>query len=291
MDFHIHGDDLVGDEWRLHSDIKVEPGQILLSPRSNRLYESSITPLDNSKSWPPWRRNANGGFKACQGTSDYLSLGGTFRLPAPVFFRPTSKGDNWEARWDINGYAEDKTPWGPLLRMDHFSHDASGEACPMNQGRALPRSAQIKLVNPWMIKTAPGWSTMLLPCLYEGRQNWTLMPGIVNTDYYHHMNWVINIYNDEAFSIPLGTPIGQFFTFPREYQQVLWADEKISSMLTNKGLKSPIAIPDDRTGAYRSHQKESPKAEVCPVSKPKSSIWKRLNNWVFGEFNPPKDRS
>lgn len=290
MDFKVRSEDFVGDDWRISSDIDIEPGQILLAPRSNRLYEPSINPLDNSKTWPPWRRDANGGFKACQGTSDYLSLGGTFRLPAPVQFRPNPRGDDWEARWDVGSYAEERDPWGPLLAMDHFPYDASGEACPMNQGRALPQSAQIKLVNPWQIKTAPGWSTILLPCIYEGRHNWALLPGIVNTDYYHHMNWVINIYSNEPFTLPVGTPIGQFFTYPRDYQQVLFADEKIANLLTNKGMQSPIGIPGDRKGLYRSHQKETPKAPICPVSRPRIPLWKRGYRWLFGEFNAPKER-
>ncbi len=290
MDFKIHGQDLVGAEWRLVSDIEIQPGEILLTPRSDRLYEPSITPLDNSKTWPSWRRNAGGGFKACQGTSDYLSLGGTFRLPAPVRFRPSAVGGDWESRWDVGGGAWEQDPWGPLLQIDHFPYEASGESCPMNEGRSLPESSHIKLVNPWMIKTAPGWSTLFLPCLYEATRDWTLLPGVVNTDYYHHMNWVINVYAEEEFVLPLGTPIGQFFTFPRDYQQILYGETRISQLLINLGLKSPMAIPTVRKGAYRDHQKESPKAEVCPMSKPKPSIWKRLNNWVFGELTLLEDR-
>jgi hypothetical protein len=161
----------------------------------------------------------------------------------------------------------------------------------MNHGRNLPESSQTKLVNPWMIKTAPGWSTILLPCLYEATRDWTLLPGIVNTDYYHHMNWVINIYTDEEFVLPIGTPIGQFFTFPREHQHVLYGETKLAQLLMNLGLKSPIAIPTVRKGAYRSHQKESPQAEVCPMSQSRVSLRKRVWYWLFGEFNPPKDRS
>jgi hypothetical protein len=291
MDFRIHGENLVGAEWQLVSDIEVKPGEILLAPRSNRLYEPSITPLDNLKTWPSWRRNAGGGFKACQGTSDYLSLGGTFRLPAPVRFRPDPMSTNWEARWDIGGGAWEVDPWGPLLQLDHFPYDASGEACPMNHGRSLPESSQPKLVNPWMIKTAPGWSTLLLPCLYEATRDWTLLPGVVNTDYYHHMNWVINVYTDEEFVLPLGTPIGQFLTFPRDHQQILYGETRIAQLLINLGLKSPIALPIVRKGVYRAHQKESPKAEVCPVSELTVSPWKRIYYWLFGEFNPPKDQS
>ncbi|MEO2142344.1 MAG: hypothetical protein ABGX63_09210 [bacterium] len=160
----------------------------------------------------------------------------------------------------------------------------------MNEGRALSKSVQIKLVNPWTIRTAPGWSTMLLPCTYEGRKNWELLPGVINTDYYHHINWVINIYNDEPFVLEVGTVIAQFFTFPRDYQQILFADEKIANLLNNKGLKSPMGIPEERKGRYRSHQKETPRAEFCPVSQSRKPLWKRANHWLFGEFNPPKDR-
>jgi hypothetical protein len=290
MDFRIKGEDLLGDDYHIASDVEVSPGEILLIPNHERLYDPRITPLNNSKVWPPWRRKAGGGFKACQGTSDYISLGGTWRLPANVRFRPSPDGKNWEAMWDgdtgpRNGFLI------PRFEIDIFEYEASGEECPFNRDRGLPESNQIKIVNPWIVKTAPGWSTLLLPYLMEPSRDWSLIPGIVNTDYYHHMNWVINIYTDDEFMIPMGTPIAQFMTFPRGVQKIDYGQPKLFPLMMSLGLESPISIPIDRTGAYRREQKRAPIPEMCPVAGNQKSFKKRLFDWLFGELIPPKSNT
>ena len=286
MDFKIRGEDLLGDDYSMASDVDVPPGHILLSPQHERFFDPKITPLDNSKVWPPWRRNAGGGFKACQGTSDYISLGGTWRLPAPLRFRPAADAQKWEARWDIAG---DESNHG--LSVDIFTYESSGAGCPFNEGRGLPEGNHIKIVNPWTIKTAPGWSTLLLPCWMEEPREWSLMPGIVNTDYYHTMNWVINIFTDKEFVIPMGWPIAQMMTFPRNHQNIMYGQPKIAEWLINLGMESPIGIPADRSGAYRREQKDMPIPEMCPVAGNQKSFKNRLFDWLFGELNPPKSNT
>ena len=283
MDFKVRGEDLLGDEYVIASDVEVPPGHILLSPHNDRLYDPKITPLDNSKVWPSWRRKAGSGFKACQGTSDYISLGGTWRLPAPVRMRPSIEGQKWEARWDTHDTQG--------LAIDVFEYEASGEACPFNQNRMLPEGNQIKIVNPWTIKTAPGWSTLLLPCWMEEPREWSLMPGVVNTDYYHTMNWVINIYTDDEFVIPTGWPIGEMITFPRNQQNIKFGQTKIAEGIINKGMNSPFTIPADRSGEYRKEQREASPPEICPVEGIKKPFRKRFSDWLFGEVNPINDNT
>ena len=290
MDFKIHGNDLVGEDYRIPSDIEVQPGHILLVPNNENLCHPEITPIDNSKVWPKWRRDAGSGFKACQGTSDFLSLGGTWRLPAPMRFRPTADGINWEAKWDA-GTGPRMGMHYPKLEVDKFGYDMSGEHCPFNADRALPEANQIKIVNPWLVKTAPGWSSLLIPYLMEPSRDWSLIPGVVNTDYYHSMNWVINIYTDKEFVLPLGTPIGQIITFPRDHQNIEYAQPKLYPWLLSIGLESFVGVPVERKGAYRREQKKAPSPEICPVSKPRKSFTQRLNDWLFGELTPPKSNT
>ena len=38
MDFKVRGEDLLGDEYVIASDVEVPPGHILLSPHNDRLY-------------------------------------------------------------------------------------------------------------------------------------------------------------------------------------------------------------------------------------------------------------
>ena len=125
----------------------------------------------------------------------------------------------------------------------------------------------------------------------EEPREWSLMPGVVNTDYYHTMNWVINIYTDEEFVIPTGWPIAQMMTFPRNHQNIDFGQPKISNWLINLGMNSPVAIPSDRSGTYRGEQKAAPDAQVCPVTGNRKSFKKRLFDWFFGELTPPKSNT
>ena len=113
-----------------------------------------------------------------------------------------------------------------------------------------------------------------------------IRPGVVNSDYYHSMNWVINIYTDKEFVIPLGTPIGQIITFPRDHQNIEYAQPKLYPWLLSLGLESFVGVPVDRKGAYRREQKKAPSPEICPVHKRKS-FKQRFSDWLFGELNHP----
>ena len=279
MEFRISGDELVHEDARLISDVEVESGHILLAAINDRLFPPTITPLDNQKTWPPWRREVADPIKSCQGTSDYISLGGTWRLHADVRFRPSADMTQWEARIDVDS---GNTDIGDrLLAVDNFSYEASGPSCPFNKDRALPESNQCKVINPWRIKTAPGWSTILIPYLMEPSRDWSLIPGVVNTDYYHYMHWVFNIYTDKEFVLRAGTPVAQFITFPRNNQNIEFASSKVGKMLEGLGLDSAIGAPMDRKGAYRREQRRADQPEVT-VEVPKISLISRIWIWLIG---------
>ena len=47
----------------------------------------------------------------------------------------------------------------------------------------------LKFISPWFFKTPPGWSTMFIPPLLERNDNFTLIPGIAETDSFHQINF------------------------------------------------------------------------------------------------------
>jgi hypothetical protein len=83
---------------------------------------------------------------------------------------------------------------------------------PAKNGVAYP-----KLINPWGIKTPPGYSTMFTAPVH--RENiFTIMPGVVDTDtYLAPVNFPM-VLTDVKFEglIPAGTPIAQIIPFQRE---------------------------------------------------------------------------
>lgn len=67
----------------------------------------------------------------------------------------------------------------------------------------------IKFINPWIIKTKPGWSTLILPLINQDKQDFTCFSALVDTDNYpKEINfpavWHTGDFDDK---LPAGTPL------------------------------------------------------------------------------------
>jgi len=255
---------------------EVKPGQILVAPSSNRMYDERIHPVDNFLNFPQWFKDLDSEqqtLKRCQGTQDYLTTGMTLRLPSDVKIRLDAVGQGWESRYEV---AENI----PHLGVESFSYDQTGPI-PATEGRKIKRANWIKLLNPWEVKTAPGWSSMILPVLWEQSRDWSLVPGVVHTDFYHHMNWVLNIYTDaEELVIPMGTPVAHVITFPRTVKsEVVYGDEGVHNLIYSRGMGSVFGgHVDSRDRKYRIHQRKVDSG--CPIfhgtPEKKRGRWSRI---------------
>jgi hypothetical protein len=77
------------------------------------------------------------------------------------------------------------------------------------------------LINPWAIKTPPGYSVLFTQPFHR-ESSFTILPGIVDTDTYSaavNFPFVLNDINFEGL-IPAGTPIAQAIPFLREDWQM-----------------------------------------------------------------------
>lgn len=262
---------------------EIKPGQILVAPASNRMYDERIQPIDNFLHFPDWFKNLDAekqNLKRCQGTQDYLTGGMTLRLPCDVRIRLNPVGNGWEARYDTQEQI-------PGLAVEGFGYEQTGPI-PATDGRKVKSGNWIKIINPWEIKTAPGWSSMILPVLWEQKREWSLMPAVVHTDFYHHMNWVLNIFtDDEEFVIPMGTPIAHVVTFPRTVKsEVIFADQDVHGLIYSRGMGEVFTgFNENRSRRYRIHQRKVDAR--CPVfhGQPEPKLhWFRK---VFRLFRQP----
>jgi len=74
-----------------------------------------------------------------------------------------------------------------------------------------------KFVCPWQVITEPGWSLLQLPAFYHFNNEFTVLPGIIDTDVHHEINQQIILLNPkEEIFIPMGTPLAQYIPFKRE---------------------------------------------------------------------------
>lgn len=228
---------------------KVKPGEILFIPQDNRLLESA--PFENSvSSLPLWFRKIGkqpGSLRRCAGTMDLLAAGVTLPAWTNFRFRPNTERTEWE-----HG-ADDFFPSANISSISGFSFDSTGK-CPMTDIRKIETGQYPKLVNPWRMKTAPGWSTLMIPVYWEPNENYSVVPAIVNTDIYHLMNVVINITGDSAFEIPFNTPLAQLIPFKRDgdFQKIIFGDESDFKYYSTSGFGMGHISPHQNTSAlYR----------------------------------------
>lgn len=74
----------------------------------------------------------------------------------------------------------------------------------------------VKFINPWRIHTPPGYSVMFLPPYYQFEHRFTVLPGIVETDAYHQVNFPTIWHTNKDAIIDRGTPFIQVIPFKRE---------------------------------------------------------------------------
>jgi len=78
-----------------------------------------------------------------------------------------------------------------------------------------------KIINPWIIKTPPGYSCLFTPPLNNTDDRFNIIPGIVNTDTYDQpINFPLSVNGDKYPSqdtlLKKGTPYVQIIPFKRE---------------------------------------------------------------------------
>jgi len=107
-----------------------------------------------------------------------------------------------------------KAPWyeWPAFDAIQFHPVAQAPLHPAGTGSPIP-----KWINPWGIKTPPGYSTLFIAPVH--RSNICVaLPGVVDTDTYTAPVNIIFTLADPNFEglIPAGTPIVQAIPFQRE---------------------------------------------------------------------------
>ena len=161
-------------------------------------------------------------------------------------FRPDGNGT-----WEYG--ADEFSPEAGIANISGFGYESTGE-CPMTSVRKLETGQYPKIVNPWRFETAPGWSTMILPVYWEPNENYTVVPAVVHTDFYHLANVVLNITTDRAFGIKHGTPLVQLVPFKRnaDFEKIDFNDESYFKYVATTGFGMGHIAPHDGTAApYR----------------------------------------
>lgn len=265
-----------------YKDIKVPEGKIAIIPWDNRLLE--MPPYENNLApTPQWVREANNGpgsIRRCAATMDYVSSGIT--IPSWTNFRfiksETDEND-WQFAADQYEEYEHAGVKSEPFTSQPFTFDQTGE-CPISRVRAVKTIGYPKLVNPFRIITAPGWSTLVLPALYEPSPHYTVLPGIVNTDYYHEANCVLNLLSNESFTISWGTPLMHLIPIERKKMNytIDFYDESVFKYVVGRGFGSGALKPKTKlwssARSYRAY-KNKIDSEKNDEEKKERKWWKK----------------
>lgn len=234
------------------SDIpKPKNNEILIIPQDNRLME--IAPYLPYQKLPNWWKDLPkhpGSIRRCQGTYDYITNGIVIPLWTDITIRPSIDGKMYDLRLS---HIDGMQPFDA-----HGFDQSSTSGCPISSIKKIPSAQYPKIVSPWRFKTAKGVSLMVLPILHEPNPNYTVVPGIVHTDFYNQIHIVLNITTDKEFTIPAGTPM-QFMvpiTRKNNFKRILWGNESMFKFVQSSGLGKGCLVAPDRNLFYRRKQKE-----------------------------------
>jgi hypothetical protein len=73
-----------------------------------------------------------------------------------------------------------------------------------------------KAVCPWRVITPPGWSVLQLPLFYHFNQEWSVLPGVIDTDIHSEINQQILYHgNGKDVVIKCGNPFVLYVPFKR----------------------------------------------------------------------------
>ena len=150
--------------------------------------------------------------KTCPAIPDFFSQGYIVPMWADTTLKYVKEDDTWWYRCGImesNSYKIE--PHGNQQYLDHAPANFLGNAADF----------VFKFVCPWQLRTPPGYSVFQIPLFYHFIDDFSVMPGVIDTDIWHdiHQQVVYHGKGKEIF-IPRGTPLVQYIPFKREKQDL-----------------------------------------------------------------------
>ena len=155
---------------------------------------------------PTGEGQTTGTIKRCMPVFDALTHGYIITTYVDIF---VSQKEQLDGQGNFR-----KLPWyeWPSFNPIEFHPTKQAPIHPAHNGAPYP-----KIINPWGIKTPPGYSTMFMAPVHRDNL-FTILPGVVDTDTYTAPVNFPGVLTDVNFEglIPAGTPIAQVIPFQRE---------------------------------------------------------------------------
>ncbi len=114
----------------------------------------------------------------------------------------------------------DETNWFWETAIDKFSWDIHGKQQLLDHTKTkfngIDSQFVFKAISPWRVITPPGWSVLQLPLFYHFNQEWSVLPGVIDTDIHHGINQQVLYHgNGKEIIIKRGDPFVLYIPFKR----------------------------------------------------------------------------
>jgi len=198
---------------------------------------------------PEWFKDIPGdapsSIKRCPSFSDYFSQGYIMPMWSDVKISYNKTLDQWAYTSSTTDVVWEKHSNHQLI--DHLTPNFNG-----NDGEFV-----FKAICPWRIITPPGYSVLQLPLFYHFNKDFSIFPGIIDTDIYHEINQQV-LYHGKGKEVLIerGDPFALYVPFERKkYKHSV---ESLTEEYYNKFKASILNIQTKflGQGAYRQMQRE-----------------------------------
>jgi hypothetical protein len=204
---------------------------------------------------PEWFKNINhrepGTVKSCPSFPDFFSMGYVLPMWMDCTLEYSKERNEWQA----------SSSSSPEIRevQFHSNRQFIDKVDPYFNG--VKGNFVFKLLCPWKLITPPGWSVLQLPLFYHFNQEWSVLPGVIDTDIHHEINQQILYHKDnERITIERGTPLAVYIPFKRKQNfdlDVRYQNEKDKKRFAKEALNFQTKF--QFSGVYRALQRERDK--------------------------------
>jgi len=197
---------------------------------------------------PEWFKNIPndvvGTVKVCPSFPDYFSQGYIIPMWSDVTFKKDK--DSWE--WNSSS---SKTKWDTHLDTQFLDYTIA-------KFNGIDGQFVFKANCPWRIITPPGWSVFQLPLFYHFNKEWSVLPGIIDTDIHHEINQQVLYHGDgEKVKISVGDPFVLYIPFKRSNKlkhEIRYQNKKDIKSFLKKDFLYTTSFPPN--GLYRKLQRQ-----------------------------------
>jgi len=152
-----------------------------------------------------WGQGITGNVKVCPSFADYFTRG--FIIPMWTDCHLYYNSDTKEYKWASSDSKFSFGSHGNSQYIDYVDHKF------LNKNSFFI----FKLLLPWQVFTPKGYSLYQFPTFFHFNEDFSVVPGVRDTDSYHQINMQIIIHSDKKeIFIPRGTPLAQYIPFKRD---------------------------------------------------------------------------